>query len=150
MTGCPSPESPHKPKLRETHLDALKKVFHFGTSFSSTNSLTKSEYQACRNEQKANKSLRSLNLVDCLVSLLGDEPFDTYNQMLWSFKPGHSLAPQSKAFLETVKYSLCSFHLVCRIVPEFVQNHEITHFVENVIPSLLALTKVIGFVEFKW
>ncbi|KAG1136842.1 hypothetical protein G6F37_011750 [Rhizopus arrhizus] len=109
-----------------------------------------SEYQACRDEQKANKSLRSLNLVDCLVSLLGDEPFDTYNQMLWSFKPDHSLTPQSKAFLEIIKHSLCLFHLVCRTVPEFVQNHERTHFVENVILSLLALTKIIGFVEFKW
>ncbi|KAI9328818.1 hypothetical protein BD770DRAFT_477964 [Pilaira anomala] len=143
-------ESSHKPKLRKTHLDTLKKVFHFGTSFSSTNPLTKSEYQACENEQKSNKSLRSLNLVDCLVSLLGDEPFDTYNQMLWSFKPGHSLTPQSEAFLQIIKHSLCSFHLVCRTVSEFKQNHERTHFVENFIPSLMALTKIIGFIEFKW
>ncbi|KAI7896644.1 uncharacterized protein EV154DRAFT_558258 [Mucor mucedo] len=143
-------ESSHKPKLRKTHLDTLKKVFHFGTSFSSTNPLTKSEYQACENEQKSNKSLRSLNLVGYLGSLLGDEPFDTYNQMLWSFKPGHILTPQSEAFLEVIKYSLCSFHLVCRTVPEFKQNHERTHFVENFIPSLMALTKIIGFIEFKW
>ncbi|KAG2210465.1 hypothetical protein INT47_002407 [Mucor saturninus] len=143
-------ESPHKPKLRKTHLDALKNVFHFGTSFSSTNPLTKSEYQACENEQKSNKSLRSLNLVDCLVSLLGDEPFDTYNQMLWSFKPGHSLTPQSEAFLEIIKYSLCSYYLVCRTVPEFTQNHERNHFVENFIPSLMALTKITRFIEVKW
>ncbi|KAG1554738.1 hypothetical protein G6F49_007756 [Rhizopus delemar] len=46
--------------------------------------------------------------------------------------------------------NLCSFHLVCRIVPEFVQNHERTHFVENIVPSLLALAKITGFIEFKW
>ncbi|KAI8094701.1 hypothetical protein BDF21DRAFT_99565 [Thamnidium elegans] len=69
--------------------------------------------------------------------------------MLWSFKPDHSLTPQSKTFLEIIKHSLCSFHLVCRTVPEFVQNHERTHFAENIIPSLLTLAKIIGFVEFK-
>lgn len=128
----------------------MKKVFHFGTSFHFTNNLTKNEYQACREEQKAIKLLKSLNLLDCLVSLLGDEPFDTYNQFLWSFSPDHSLTPQSKAFLEIIRHSLCSFHLVCRTVPQFVQNHERTYFVENVIPSLLALTKIVGFVEMKW
>ncbi|KAI9266117.1 hypothetical protein BY458DRAFT_512699 [Sporodiniella umbellata] len=70
--------------------------------------------------------------------------------MLWSFKPGHSLTPQSEAFLEISKHSLCSFHLVCRTVPEFKQNRERTHLVENFIPSLMALTKIIGFIEFKW
>ncbi|KAI8636679.1 hypothetical protein BD408DRAFT_355200 [Parasitella parasitica] len=69
--------------------------------------------------------------------------------MLWSFKPDHRLTPQSKAFLEIIKHSLCSFHLVCRTVPEFVQNHERT-LLKMLFPSLLALTKIIGFVEFKW
>lgn len=70
--------------------------------------------------------------------------------MLWSSKPDHILTPQSKAFLENIKHSLCSFHLACRTVPELVQNHERTHFVGNIIPSLLALSKITGSVEFKW
>ncbi|KAI7890255.1 uncharacterized protein EV154DRAFT_422357 [Mucor mucedo] len=70
--------------------------------------------------------------------------------MLWSFKPGHSLTPQSEAILEIIKHSLCSFHLVCRTVPEFTQIYERTHFVENFIPSLMALTKITRFIEFEW
>ncbi|KAL0141927.1 hypothetical protein V8B55DRAFT_1562469 [Mucor lusitanicus] len=130
----------------------LSKRFHLGSSFSTTNSSTKIEYQACKNELKRNKSLRSLNLIDCLVSLMGDESFDDiyYNLMLWSFKPDHSLTPPSEAFLEIIKqHSICSFHLVCITMPEFVQNHKKTRIVENVIPSLLALTKITGFVEFE-
>ncbi|KAI8635861.1 hypothetical protein BD408DRAFT_125657 [Parasitella parasitica] len=57
---------------------------------------------------------------NCLISCLS-------GTTLWSFKPGHSLTPQSEAFLEIIKHSLCSFHLVCRTVPEFTQNHERTH-----------------------
>lgn len=80
---------------------------------------------------------------------MDNEPFDTFNQILWTFQPDHTLTSQSKAFLEIIRHSLCSFHLVCRTLPEFVQNHERTHFIENVIPSLLALAKITRFFKFK-
>ncbi|KAI9354169.1 hypothetical protein BD770DRAFT_325080 [Pilaira anomala] len=47
-------------------------------------------------------------------------------------------------------YSLTAFHLVCSSPPINISNHERTHFVENVIPSLLALGKTLDFIEFKW
>ncbi|KAF1796090.1 hypothetical protein FB192DRAFT_1425403 [Mucor lusitanicus] len=47
-------------------------------------------------------------------------------------------------------YSLTAFHLVCNSPPVNVSNHERTHFVENIIPSLLALGKTLDFIEFKW
>ncbi|KAI7868425.1 hypothetical protein BDF14DRAFT_1724649 [Spinellus fusiger] len=89
-------------------------------------------------------------MFDCLVSLLEDASFDNFNETLWAFKPDFTLTLPSKAFLDIVKYTLCSFHLSCRSLQEFAQNHERTHFVENIIPSLLALAKVTGLVEFKW
>ncbi|KAI8992196.1 hypothetical protein BDF20DRAFT_811162 [Mycotypha africana] len=49
-----------------------------------------------------------------------------------------------------LKYSLTSFHLVCRSTAINISNHERTHFVENIIPSLLALGKALDFIEFKW
>ncbi|KAI7882102.1 uncharacterized protein EV154DRAFT_428405, partial [Mucor mucedo] len=53
-------------------------------------------------------------------------------------------------FLEIIKYILCLFHFLCRSVHVFAQNHERTHFVERVIPSLFALEKLTGLVDFKW
>ncbi|KAI7905020.1 uncharacterized protein BX663DRAFT_484356 [Cokeromyces recurvatus] len=133
-------ESLHMPKLRKTQLEALKKMCHFGTSFCS-NEQTFNEYKACINEQMQNSSLRSLEMFDCLVSLLEKASFDNFNETLWAFKPDFALTTPSKAFLDIVKYTLCSFHLSCRSIQEFAQNHERTHFVENIIPSLLALSK---------
>ncbi|KAI9015249.1 hypothetical protein CLU79DRAFT_765801 [Phycomyces nitens] len=142
-------ESLHMPKLRKTQLEALKKMCHFGTSFCS-NDQTIDEYQACINEQMQNSSLRSLEMLDCVVSLLEEASFDDFNETLWAFKPDFALTTPSKLFLDIVKYTLCSFHLSCRSIQEFAQNHERTHFGENIIPYLLPLAKVTGLVEFKW
>ncbi|KAI8981070.1 hypothetical protein BDB01DRAFT_860522 [Pilobolus umbonatus] len=122
--------------------NTLKKVTCFNTSFSSDNSLVKNEHKICMNEQRLSKSLS-------FIFLLGDVTFDTFNQTLWTYKLDYNLGSQSEAFLEIIRHSLCFSHLVYRTVPEFVQNHERTHFIENIIPSLLAFAKITGFLEFK-
>ncbi|OAC98684.1 hypothetical protein MUCCIDRAFT_114925 [Mucor lusitanicus CBS 277.49] len=42
------------------------------------------------------------------------------------------------------------FNHVVGLLDINVSNHERTHFVENIIPSLLALGKTLDFIEFKW
>lgn len=135
------------PKLRKTQLDEIKKMCHFGTSLS-TNHVTIEEYHDCNSDQMRNYSLRSLEVFECLVSLLEETSFECFNEVLWTYKADLTYEP--KAFLEIIKFTLCSFHLSCRSQQLFSQNHERTHFVENIIPSLLALAKVTGLVEFKW
>ncbi|KAG2228546.1 hypothetical protein INT48_000313 [Thamnidium elegans] len=51
--------------------------------------------------------------------------------------------------MEVLRYTLTSFHLALKNSSLLVQNHERTPFIENIIPSLLALSKIVGFVEFK-
>jgi hypothetical protein len=140
---------PYKPKLRKLHIDALKELFHFGTSFSTSNSETATQYKAYENEQKTNKSLRSLDILDHAVFILDDIPYDEFNGKLWTTKHD-SLTGISKAFIEIMRYALCSFHLICRTRPNYMNNHERSYFIENVVPSLLALAKNTGFIEFKW
>ncbi|EPB87617.1 hypothetical protein HMPREF1544_05600 [Mucor circinelloides 1006PhL] len=57
---------------------------------------------------------------------------------------------KATALLKIVRYTLTSFHLVLINVSLLTQNHERTPFIENIVPSLLSLSKIRGFVEFKW
>ncbi|CAO0795180.1 unnamed protein product [Mucor circinelloides] len=60
------------------------------------------------------------------------------------------LTDKATALLKIVRYTLTSFHLVLINVSLLTQNHERTPFIENIVPSLLSLSKIRGFVEFKW
>ncbi|CAO3672392.1 unnamed protein product [Rhizopus stolonifer] len=149
MHPTTSLEHPHKPKLRKLHINALRELFHFGTSFSTSNTTAATQYEAYENEQKRNKSLQSLNVLDHVVFMLNEIPYEEFNGKLWTTEHD-SLAGSSKAFNEILRYTLCSFHLIYRTVSSYMVNHERSYFIENIIPSLLALAKNTGFVEFKW
>ncbi|KAI8880266.1 hypothetical protein K501DRAFT_302375 [Backusella circina FSU 941] len=71
------------------------------------------------------------------------------NATLWT-KNVDNLDRRSYIFLDIVRYTLCSFNLVAKTVPEYMSNHERTYFIENIIPSMLSLAKNTGFIEFKW
>lgn len=144
-------ERPHKPKLRKIQLEALNQFVHFGTSFSQTSSSSKDLYNRCKSEQKDNYSLKSLGLLDHVVGLLDKEmSFESFVEELWTLKLDDHHDSYENTFLNLIKYALTSFHLVCRSPPVYTTNHERTHFVENIIPSLLALGKLLDFIEFKW
>ncbi|EIE76823.1 hypothetical protein RO3G_01527 [Rhizopus delemar RA 99-880] len=142
-------EHPHKPKLRRLQISNLIELFHFGTSFSRSNPITNAEYLTYEEDQQINKSLKSLNILHHLVYLLEEIPYDQFNATLW-IKNVDNLDRRSCTFLDIVRYTLCSFHLVAKTVPEYMNNHERTYFIENIIPSMLSLAKNTGFIEFKW
>lgn len=143
-------ERPHKPKLRKLQTEALNQFIHFGTSFSQTGSTSKNLYNQYKNEQKENYSLTSLGLFDHVVELLDSEiSYESFLEEMWASKLSGRQG-NCKEFFNIIKYSLTAFHLVCRSPPINISNHERTHFVENIIPSLLALGKTLDFIEFKW
>ncbi|CEG75932.1 hypothetical protein RMATCC62417_10903 [Rhizopus microsporus] len=141
-------EHPHKPKLRKLQIHALKEIFHFGTSFSTNNSATAAQYRLYENEQKINKSLRSLDILEHAAYILNDVPYDEFNSRFWTTNHD-GLTGTSRAFIEIMRYTLCSFHLICRTTPKYMNNHEKPYSIENIIPSLLALARNTGFIEFK-
>ncbi|KAK4515823.1 uncharacterized protein ATC70_010780 [Mucor velutinosus] len=144
-------ERPHKPKLRKLQIEALNQVIHFGTSFSQDHSSSKILYNQYKDEQKENRSLRSLGLFDYVVDLLDSETnYESFVEEMWISKLSETQDSRKESFLNIIKYSLTTFHLVCRSPPVNISNHERTHFVENVMPSLLALEKLLDFIEFKW
>lgn len=81
--------------------------------------------------------------------MLEEIPYDKFNATLW-INNVDNLDKRSYAFLDIVRYMLCSFHLVAKTVPEYMNNHGRTYFVENIIPSMLSLAKTTGFIEFRW
>ncbi|KAI9022865.1 hypothetical protein CLU79DRAFT_702000, partial [Phycomyces nitens] len=48
------------------------------------------------------------------------------------------------------KHVLSTFHLVHRTLSMYKMNHERFFFCESILPGLLALSKTIKFIEFKW
>ncbi|RCH84738.1 hypothetical protein CU097_008640, partial [Rhizopus azygosporus] len=144
-------ERPHKPKLRKLQIEALNQFIHFGTSFSQTNSTSKNLYKQYKNEQKENYSLKSLGLIDQVVELSDSETsYESFLEEMWASKLNNRQDNRKETFFNIVKYSLTAFHLACRSSHINISNHERTHFVENIIPSLLALGKTLDFIEFKW
>ncbi|CAO0793652.1 unnamed protein product [Mucor circinelloides] len=144
-------ERPHKPKLRKLQIEALKQVIHFGTSFSRDHAASKILYHQYKDEQKDNRSLKALGLFDYVVDLLVSETnYESFVEEMWASKLNENQDSRKDTFLNIVKYFLTTFHLICRSPPVNISNHERTHFVENVIPSLLALGKLLDFIEFKW
>ncbi|KAG1138244.1 hypothetical protein G6F37_000027 [Rhizopus arrhizus] len=127
-------ERPHKPKLRKLQIEALNHL-----------------YNQYKNEQKENYSLKSLDLFDHVVGLLDSETsYESFLEEMRVSKLSERQDNRKETFFNIVKYSLTTFHLVCRSPPINISNHERTHFVENIIPSLLALGKTLDFIEFKW
>ncbi|KAG1219190.1 hypothetical protein G6F35_007694 [Rhizopus arrhizus] len=127
-------ERPHKPKLRKLQIEALNHL-----------------YNQYKNEQKENYSLKSLDLFDHVVGLLDSETsYESFLEEMWASKLSERQDNRKETFFNIVKYSLTAFHLVCRSPSINISNHERTHFVENIIPSLLAVGKTLDFIEFKW
>ncbi|KAI7850563.1 hypothetical protein BDC45DRAFT_446841, partial [Circinella umbellata] len=67
-----------------------------------------------------------------------------------SMKPNENMSDQGKVFLAISKHVLSSFHLAHRSTPVFMLNHEHTSLCEDIVPSLLPLSKMTGFLEFRW
>ncbi|KAI7895279.1 uncharacterized protein EV154DRAFT_496495 [Mucor mucedo] len=111
--------------------------------------MSSAQYHQYEQDQGSNKSLNSLKLLDHLVYLLEEIPFDEFNSTLWVTNVDN-LDQRSQTFLNVARYTLCSFHLITKTIPEHANNHERTYFIENVIPSMLSLAKNTGFIEFKW
>ncbi|EIE84668.1 hypothetical protein RO3G_09378 [Rhizopus delemar RA 99-880] len=57
---------------------------------------------------------------------------------------------KAAALLKIFRYTLTSYYLAFSNISLLTQNHERTPFIENIVPSLLSLSKITGFVEFKW
>lgn len=108
------------------------------------------EYNDYQRDQSQNSSLAGLGLLDELTRLLDETHYDEFLDEVWGMKPNKNMSSEGKMFLDTVKHVLSSFHLVHRSAPMFMLNHERTSFCENIIPGLLALSKMIGFLEFRW
>lgn len=137
----------HRPKLRKSQLNVLEDLVYFGTSFASSNTVTSDKYKDYEQDQLKNKSLRQLNLLEHICSLLKNNT-NFFVQQVWTSEIDR-LTNKAAALMEVLRYTLTSFHLALKNSSLLVQNHERTPFIENIIPSLLALSKIAGFVEFK-
>ncbi|KAI8075626.1 hypothetical protein BDF21DRAFT_69616 [Thamnidium elegans] len=139
----------HRPKLRKSQLNVLEDLVYFGTSFASSNTVTSDKYKAYEQDQLKNKSLRQHNLLEHICSLLKNNNTEFFVQQVWTSEID-GLTNKAAALMEVLRYTLTSFHLTLKNSSLLVQNHERTPFIENIIPSLLALSKIVGFAEFKW
>lgn len=139
----------HRPKLRKVQLEVLKDLVNFGTSFIPDNPITMNQYKNYERDQHENKSLRGHGLLEHITNLLENDNTESFVQLLWTAEI-EGLSDKAAALLDIIRYILTSFHLVFSDVPLLTQNHERTPFIENIVPSLLSLSKITGFVEFKW
>ncbi|KAI9254753.1 hypothetical protein EDC94DRAFT_678836 [Helicostylum pulchrum] len=114
----------HRPKLRKSQLNVLEDLVYFGTSFASSNTVISD-------------------------NLLKNNNTEFFVQQVWTSEIDR-LTNKAAALMEVLRYTLTWFHLALKNSSLLVQNHERTPFIENIIPSLLALLKIAGFVEFKW
>ncbi|KAG2213421.1 hypothetical protein INT47_009095 [Mucor saturninus] len=84
-----------------------------------------------------------------ICSLLKSNNTEFFVQQVWNSELD-GLTNKAAALMEVIQYTLTSFHLALKSSSLLVQNHERTPFIENIVPSLLALSKIVGFVEYKW
>lgn len=125
-------ERPHKPKLCKLQIEALDQFVQFGAAFSQTNSTSKNLYNQYKNEQKENYSLKLLCSFNYVVGLLESETsYESFVEEMWTSKLGGRQDNRKETFLTIVKYSLTTFHFVCRSPPINISNHERTHFVSS-------------------
>ncbi|KAI9472086.1 MAG: hypothetical protein EXX96DRAFT_597207 [Benjaminiella poitrasii] len=66
-----------------------------------------------------------------------------------SFTSSNTVKYKAAALLEVLRYTLTSFHLIFKNISLFAQNHERIPFIENIVLSLLVLSKILGFVEYE-
>ncbi|KAG0176617.1 hypothetical protein DFQ29_005883 [Apophysomyces sp. BC1021] len=149
MTPDHKSDDLHRPKLRKAQLDVLKDLVHFGTSFVSDNPITMNKYKTYERDQRENRSLCEHGLLEHIIHLLENDNTELFVQQVWTAEID-GLTDKATALLEIFRYTLTSFHLVFNNVSLSTQNHERTPFIENIVPSLLSLSKITGFVEFKW
>ncbi|KAG0778951.1 hypothetical protein G6F22_010924 [Rhizopus arrhizus] len=147
---CTPTERPHMPKIRKGELETLDQLFVFGTQYCISDPLCKTEYNNNKEQQLNNSSLCSLGLLDDLIFLLRKVPYDDFLNQVWNWKGDPKIDDQSKNFLIVCKHILSTFHLVHQTPPMHVVNHERSFFCESILPGLLALSKMIKFIEFKW
>lgn len=138
----------HRPKLRKAQLEVLKDLVNFGTSFISDNPITMNQYTAYEKDQLETKSLRKYDLLNYILNLLENDNLEDFVKSLWSTDI-EGLDSRSNQLLHIIQYILTTFHLIFRNISILTQNHERTPFIENIVPSLLSLTKVTGLIEFK-
>ncbi|CEI89318.1 hypothetical protein RMCBS344292_03681 [Rhizopus microsporus] len=138
------------PKIRKGELETLNQVFVFGTQYCVSDPLCKTEYNNNKEHQINSSSLRSLGLLDDLAFLLRKVPCDDFLNQVWSWKGDPKIDDQGKNFLIVCKHILSTSHLVHRTPPMHMMNHERSFFCESILPGLLALSKIIKFIEFKW
>ncbi|CAO3693596.1 unnamed protein product [Rhizopus stolonifer] len=122
-------------------------MIHFGTPFMSYNPIPTNIYKSYEQAQEENNSLRNNGLLDYIVQLLNND--DSFIKQLWTTEP-EGLTEKGTNLLEIIRHALTTFHLTLKNVSLQTGNHERTPFVENIVPSLLSLSKVTGFVDFKW
>lgn len=128
----------------------FNQLFVFGTQYCVNDPLCKAEYNANKEQQTNSSSLCSLGLLYDLVLLLGKVPYDDFLNQVWNCEGDLNIGDHGKNFLIVCKHILSTFHLVHRTPPMHVINHERSFFCESILPGLLALSKTIKFIEFKW
>ncbi|KAG1153747.1 hypothetical protein G6F37_010078 [Rhizopus arrhizus] len=106
-------------------------------------------YKTYERHQCENRSLRSHGLLEHILHHLENDNTESFVQQVWTAGTD-GLTDKATALLDIIRYILTSFHLVFSNVSLLTQNHERTPFIENIVPSLLSLSKITGFVEFKW
>lgn len=138
------------PKIRKGELETLNQLFVFGTQYCINDPICKIEYNKNIEQQINSSSLCSLGLHDDLIFLLCKVPYDNFLNQVWNWKEDPKLNDRGRSFLIVCKYVLSTFHLVHRTPAMHVMNHERSFFCESILPGLLALSKIIKFIEFKW
>lgn len=83
-----------------------------------------------------------------MVQLLNDND-ESFIKKVWNTEP-EGLKDKGACFLEIIRHTTTVFRIVFRTASLQTGNHERTPFVENIVTSLLALSKVTGFADFKW
>ncbi|KAI8083448.1 hypothetical protein BDF21DRAFT_451068 [Thamnidium elegans] len=106
-------------------------------------------YKTYERHQRENRSLRSHGLLEHILHHLENDDTESFVQQIWTAGTD-GLTDKATALLGIIRYTLTSFHLVFSNVSLLTQNHERTPFIENIVSSLLSLSKITGFVEFKW
>ncbi|KAI7850565.1 hypothetical protein BDC45DRAFT_546567 [Circinella umbellata] len=143
-------DQPHRPKLRKIQIGELEQLFHFGTEYCHMDDVCKEDYRVYQQEQSQNSSLCHLDLLNKLTHLLEKVHYDAFLDEIWSMKPNENMSDQGKVCLAISKHVLSSFHLAHHSTPMFMLDCEHISFCENIVPSLLALLKMTGFLEFRW
>ncbi|KAI7891693.1 uncharacterized protein EV154DRAFT_537917 [Mucor mucedo] len=137
------------PKLRKCHVEVLNDLVNFGTSFALSNSLISDIYHAHEQDQANYTSLRKHNIFDHTIALLRHNDVESFVQNIWASKI-EGLTDKAVALLNIIRYTWISFHPTLRMVLSWYKTMRGLIFIESVIKSFLAVSKIVDFVECKW